>query len=833
MRQAPASSQLPVPGSWPRLAARFATIASACTWLLVEPGTGNRELSAQARTDTLRLAGLRAPVEILRDRWGIAHIYARNEHDLFFAQGYVAAKDRTFQFELWRRQATGTVAELLGPRETKRDIGTRLFKFRGDLTRELNYYHPRGKAIIDAFVEGVNALVADVERDSTLNPIELRLLGTRPQRWTSDVVISRHQGLLGNVTEELATGRAVAALGVARVKEINWYHPHDPKLELDPKVDGALLSADILGIYNAFRGPVRFEPSDLASAYRGDSAAYARLAAVSEAIGEAARGAVRRSIGSNNWVVSGRKTASGFPILANDPHRAISVPSLRYWVHLNAPGWNVVGGGEPVLPGISIGHNEQGAWGLTIFETDGEDLLVYQTNPVNPRQYRYRGRWETMRSISERIAVKGAPPVVAELRYTRHGPVVYQDTANNVAYAVRAAWMEIGGAPYLASLRMDQAKTWEEFRAACAYSHIPGENMIWADRQGNIGWQAVGIAPIRKNFSGMVPVPGDGRYEWAGYLPILDKPHVFNPPEGFFATANNNLTAPTYPRLDAIGYTWADPYRHQRIVEVLRAGSKLTVADMQRLQTDYLSVPARQLVPLLRNVRGSSDASEQARQALLGWNFVMDAASVPAGIYQAWMDQVEERIRAIVLPGEVRRLIRDVSTKRVIDWLTKPDARFGADPVGGRDALLRESLDAAVADLTKRFGADTSGWRLGQERYHYVQIRHPMSGAVSEALRSRLEVGIAPRGGDDNTVGITGTGNQRHGASFRIIADAGDWETAVGTNTPGQSGRPDSPHYRDLFEMWAADRYFPVAFSRARVESVAGERAVLLPGRAP
>lgn len=344
-------------------------------------GTTTTAAAQSSRADTLHLPGLHEPVEVLRDRWGIAHIYAKNEHDLFFAQGYVAARDRTFQFELWRRQATGTVAELLGARELRRDIGTRLFKFRGDLTRELNYYHPRGKAIIEAFVAGVNALVAETERDATLVPLELRLLGTRPGRWTPEVVISRHQGLLGNITEELATGRAVAALGVAKVKQVNWYHPHEPKLDLDSKVNGTLLSADILGLYNAFRGAVRFQPSDIVSAYRGDSAAHQRLAHVNDSLADIVAWRDRRDIGSNNWVVSGRKTASGFPIMANDPHRAISAPSLRYWMHLNAPGWNVVGGGEPVLPGVSIGHNQYGAWGLTIFGTDGEDLMVYETNP--------------------------------------------------------------------------------------------------------------------------------------------------------------------------------------------------------------------------------------------------------------------------------------------------------------------------------------------------------------------------------------------------------------------------------------------------------------------
>jgi penicillin amidase len=781
------------------------------------------------RTDTLHLPGLREPVEVLRDRWGIAHIYARNEHDLFMTQGYVAAKDRTFQFELWRRQATGTVAELLGARELERDVGTRLFKFRGDLTRELNYYHPRGKAIIEAFVAGVNALVAEVERDSTLVPLELRLLGTKPGRWTPEVVISRHQGLLGNLTEELATGRAVVTLGTVKVKEVNRYHPREPQLDLDPKVNGRLLAADILRLYTAFRGAVRFQPSDLVSAYHDDSAAERRLAQLSDSIADAVEWRERRDVGSNNWVVSGRRTASGYPIMANDPHRAIAAPSLRYWVHLNAPGWNVIGGGEPVLPGVSIGHNEYGAWGLTIFSTDGEDLMVYETNPADPRQYWYQGRWETIRSLNERIAVKGQAPVTAELRYTRHGPVVYEDTANHVAYAVRAAWMDIGGAPYLASLRMDQARTWDEFREACVYSHIPGENMVWADKQGNIGWQAVGIAPIRKNFSGLVPVPGDGRYEWAGYLPMLQKPHAFNPPEGFIATANNNMTPATYPHLDAIGYTWADPYRYDRIVEVLRAGNKLTIADMERLQTDYLSLPARQLVPLLRGVRGSSQASERARQALLDWNFVLDASSVPAGIYEAWVEQLEDRVEALVLTADARRVLRGVSTKRMIDWLSAPDSRFGTDPLAGRDRLLRESVDAAVGELTKRFGAEMSAWHWGQPRYHHVQIQHPMSAAVSEDVRRRLEVGLAPRGGDGTTVGVTGTGNQRQGASFRIIADAADWDAAVGTTTPGQSGNPNSPHYRDLFELWASDRYFPVAYSRERVESMTESKIVLAP----
>ena len=215
-----------------------------------------------------------------------------------------------------------------------------------------------------------------------------------------------------------------------------------------------------------------------------------------------------------------------------------------------------------------------------MFGTDGEDLMVYETNPANPNQYRYQGSWEDMEIIEEVIEVKGAAAVMVELKYTRHGPVSFEDTDKNLAYAIRPAWMEVGGAPYLASLRMDQAKTWEEFRDATNYSHIPGENIIWADRDGNIGWQAVGIAPLRRNFSGLVPVPGDGRYECDGYLEIKQKPNSFNPDVGYIETSNSNYTPPDYEHLDAIAYTWTDPYRWARGSELLSSGRKFNMTDM-------------------------------------------------------------------------------------------------------------------------------------------------------------------------------------------------------------------------------------------------------------
>jgi penicillin amidase len=782
-------------------------------------------------TDTVRATGLRQPVEVLRDKWGVSHIYASNEHDLFFTQGYVAASDRLFQLEIWRRQATGTVAELLGPRELERDIGSRLFKFRGDLTRELSHYHRNGVSIIGAFVDGVNAYIAQTERNPAMLPVEFKLLGTKPRRWTPAVVISRHGGLLGNIEDELTTTRAVAAIGPEKVKALSNFHPGDPDLRIDPAIDTKLFGEPILARYQAFRAPIRFRPGDLVASARADTANFARLAAAAESAFAFTREAERRDIGSNNWVVSGRLTASGKPMLANDPHRAQSAPSLRYWTHLVAPGWNVIGGGEPAIPGVSIGHNEFGAWGLTIFATDAEDLYVYETNPANANQYRYRGSWESMRAVRDTIPVKGAAPAVVTFKYTRHGPVVYEDSAHHVAYAVRAAWLEPGSSPYLASLRMNQAKTWEEFREACAYSYIPGENMIWADRAGNIGWQAVGIAPVRTHWSGLVAVPGDGRYEWAGYLPIKQKPNSYNPPEGFIATANNDLIPRGYPHMNAVGFVWTDPFRWQRISEVLSSGKKLTLDDMMRLQTDYLSIPARRLVPMLANMTPvDHPAASAARRELTQWNFVLDKNSVAAGIYETWLRRVGEQLSQRVVPAAARPYLRSVSTARIIEWLEAPPALFGANPVATRDSILRISFRQTLDDLTQRFGGDPSKWLYGQPTFHHALITHPMSAAVSTDLRRRLDVGPAPRGGDSHTVGVTGAGgNQTSGASFRIVVDLADWDTAMGTNTPGQSGDPDSPHYRDLFELWANDRYFPAPFSRSRIEAATERRLRFVP----
>ena len=793
------------------------------------------QLGAQAPATSIQMPGLSQPVEILRDRWGINHIYAQNEGDLFFAQGYAAAKDRLFQFEVWRRQATGTVAEILGRRELLRDRGARLHMYRGDLDADLNRYHPRGKAIIEAYVRGVNAYIAETERNPALLPLELKMLGITPGRWTPAVVISRHQALAGNVGEEVRLLRAIKASSVEQVLELMNFQGGNPRFELDPAIDPKTFPDDVLAMYSAFRASVEFRPEDVAPEYRGAGTKPVARNLAPDPAGPYDLDADFRDIGSNNWVVAGSRTFSTRPILANDPHRVISAPSLRYWVHLNAPGWNVIGGGEPILPGVSIGHNEHGAWGLTIYGQDGEDLYVYDTNPANPNEYRYRGAWEAMRVVTDTIPIEGEKPETVELKYTRHGPVLHEDRANRKAYALRAGWLEPGGAPYLASLRMNQAKTWEEFREACSYNNMPSENMVWVDRQGNIGWQASGIQPIRRGWSGILPIPGDGRYEWEGFLPITSLPHEVNPARGFIVTANNFLMPDNYQYKDLLHVTWSDAFRASRIEEVLGSGRKFSVSEMIRLQNDDLSVAARAVTPLLRHVTLSNPASARARDLLTTWDFVLDKDSVAAGVYVMWNRRLMANAREAIVPAALRKSVgaNIVGTKRVIDFLQSPDGRFGANPTAGRDAIVAKSMDEAVAELTKRFGPDMQAWKYGQEKFHHALIRHPMSDAVNAATRAKLMVGPLPRGGDGTTVSATGgNDNQTSGGSLKIIADTEDWDNSVGLNTPGQSGNPDDPHYRDLFQLWAQGQYFPVAYSRKKVESVTESALRLAPGGA-
>ena len=788
----------------------------------------NLAMTTSTNAESLAVPGLEAPVEIRKDQWGISHIYAQNQHDLFFAQGFNAARDRLFQFELWRRRATGTLAEIQGEKALAHDKGARLLRFQGDINAEMAHYHDDGIEIVTAFVDGVNAYIDITRVQPERLPFEFDLLGIQPGKWTPEVVVSRHNALTGGISTELMLAQTITDVGPELTAKILNFE-RTPWLGNRAGVDLAQVTDAVMADYLASRKMPAFSRSDVVarvsstSSERGTQTAVLsdREAAPETLLNESMQSEIadyltdpiNTALGSNNWVIAGARTASGKPIMANDPHRSIENPSLRYMVHLNAPGWNVIGAGEPVLPGVSIGHNEHGAWGLTIFRIDQEDLYVYETNAANTNQYRYKGQWRDMRVERDTIAVKGRASESVELKYTVHGPVVHEDPANGKAYAMRAAWLEQGAAPYLASLRMDQATTWEEFRKACEFSGLPGENMVWADRHGDIGWQSVGLTPIRLGWDGRLPVPGNGAYEWQGFAPIKAMPHVVNPEDGFYGTANHNNVPAGYPNIFADFYS--DPARAKRLVEVLSQTKAHTIKDSMRLQYDNKSMTAEVMVPIITSIK-MKRSLRRARALLQAWDFRLDRDSQAAALYDRWERSMLLTLNKQLLPSRPASARQLIGSPQLMAWMAAPpEFVFGTKPARARDRMVAAKLAEAITALDEQFG--TREWQYGD--VHFARIDHPLKPFVLEEQRAALDVGPLPRGGGPNTLNANrGAGKQTSGASFRMIADTADWNTAVGTNSPGQSGDPASPYYKNLFENWNAGEYFPLYFDKKTID---------------
>jgi penicillin G amidase len=769
--------------------------------------------------------GLTAEAEILVDRWGVPHIYARSTDDVFLAQGFNAARDRLWQIDLWRRRGLGLLSEVFGPQHAERDRAARLFLFRGDMHAEWLAYGSDTKRVATAFTAGVNAFVELTRADPDLLPVEFRELGYTPATWRpEDVARIRSHGLFYNLRQEVARALTLRDFG-PQVEALRRRLEPPHELTVPDGLDLSLVPDDVLAVYDLATTP----PAFAASAVSGDD--------VAPPSGQ----------NSNNWVLAASRTATGRPLLANDPHRAVSVPSLRYVAHLSSPDLDVIGAGEPGLPGISIGHNGQIAFGLTIFSIDQEDLYVYETNPADPTEYRYRGRWEPMRMVRETVPVAGGEPVPVELRFTRHGPVVHEDPERHTAFAVRAAWLEPGMAPYLGSMDYMRARNWDQFLAAMNRWGAPPENQLYADPTGTIGWKTGGLTPVRRNWDGLLPVPGDGRYEWDGFYDMDQLPGAENPETGYLATANEMNLPPDFPPDRVITYDWYAPYRKERIDEVLGAGSAVTAQDSVRLQNDHVSIPARRIVARARTLlKDDVDVAEPL--GLLGdWDGDLAADSPAAALFEVWyrrhlrLDLLRVALARVVEPERVEAALRAVLPDEVLladarvdlDLLENPGDRFGPDPDAVLADVLRSSLSAAVADVEQLLGTDRDGWSWG--RLHVARLRHPLTAVLGDALAERTAVGPAPRGGSGDTVGNTAYTPdflQSAGSTFRIVVDVGSWDDSLVVNSPGQSGDPDSPHYADLFGTWAADDAFPLAYSRSAVEEVTEQRILLDPGSA-
>lgn len=754
--------------------------------------------AAQPATEQRRVAGLAASAEIVVDRHGLAHIYATSERDAYFLQGYNVARDRLWQIDLWRKRGLGRLSASFGPSYVKQDRAARLFLYRGSMAAEWARYAPGSQARYAAFAAGINAYVDEVLAGTRPLPPEFRLTDSRPERWaTDDAVRIRSNTLVSNVKNEVLRARVACAAGLNADKlRTRLYPEHMPAVPdgLDPCV----VTADVLADYTLATQEVSF------------AGVTAPAAGISD--------------GSNNWVVAGSRTATGRPLLANDPHRALQVPSIRYVVHLEAPGLSLIGAGEPAVPGVSFGHNQHAAFGLTIFNTDQEDLQVYALRPDRPDQYRYKGKWATMQTVRETIPVKGGAPVSVSLNFTEHGPVLKQDAAANRAFALRTVWMEPGASGYAAASWLANAKNWQDFERAAAHWGTPPLNLVWADTRGDTGWIASGLAPVRQGSDGLLPVPGDGRFDWQGFR--RDLPSLKNPAQGWFATANE-MNQP--PGSAPAGYEWADRSRIDRISQVLAGNRAVSVDDAARLQTDSVSVLSTRLRALLDQVEPHTARGRAALALVRGWDGDVRAESAAAAIYETWVTQhLSQTLVARVAPA-ILPIMDAHSPDAALHLLETRDPLLGPDPTATARTVLSDSLEAAVAQLSTLLGPDMTEWRWG--RLHTLDLKPAVAPLASADLAARMRVGPLPVSGSSSTPGVTGYRGTSfaavHGASVRIVMDVGNWDASRFLNMPGLSGDPESPHYRDQLPDWVAGRYAPLAFSRAAVDRLA-ERVIRL-----
>ncbi|MEB3368322.1 penicillin acylase family protein [Saccharopolyspora mangrovi] len=754
---------------------------------------------------TYPVAGLGDEVELIEDRYGVPHLYADSEDDVFLAQGFNAARERLFQIDLWRRRGLGLLAEVLGPDHVEQDRATRLFLYRGDMDAEWARYSDDAQRVATQFTNGINAYLDWLDAHPQQLPEEFGILGYRPARWDpADVVRIRSHGLTRNLESEVERARVTCAAGVEADQVRQGLQP-DHRVVVPDGFDPCALPADVLDVFDLATQDVEFKEKSIRRVPRD---------ATTE--------------GSNNWVVSGSRTATGRPVLANDPHRSYSAPSLRYIAHLSAPGLDVIGAGEPALPGISIGHNGTVAFGLTIFPMDQEDLYVYELDPADPTRYRYGSGWESMTVLRETVAVRDEPAREVELTFTRHGPVIRVDRQRNLAYAVRTAWLQPGMSPYFGSIAYMRAQSFPEFTRAMRNWGAPTENQVYADVEGNIGWVPGGLAPKRVGYDGLLPVPGDGRYEWHGFHSGDDLPRLFNPDEGFIATANQFNLPPEHQNM-GLGYEWTNPFRHQRIVEVLSRQTKHTIRDSELLQNDQLSIPARRIQPLLSRLDSGEAELRRALRLLRDWDAVLGADSNAAALFEVWLSKHLGPGFARVAVPKAAEHIDSVDTLVMLAELEKP-GRWLPD-AAARDRLLLDTLRTACAEVRQLLGRAEATWQWG--RLHHSLFEHPASGALDETQRARFDVGPMPRGGSSATVNQSAYRisdfRQTNGPSFRMVLDVGNWDYSVAVNTPGQSGNPADPHYRDLAESWRDGTYFPLAYTREAVEEIAERRILLVP----
>jgi len=837
-----------------------------------------------------RLAALAKPVEVLRDEFGVPHIYAQSLEDAMRALGYVHAQDRLWQMEMNRRTAAGRLSEALGPGPLETDKFLRTLGIRRASEANLQSLDPPTRRILDAYAEGVNAFLAS----NPVLPPEFWITGVRPEPWTPvdslGWIKMMAWDLGGNWKNELLRMQLARTLPNARIHELLPPYPGEKYPEIAdlgklysgmeqegvrvaqaPSSAGgsATSSSDksLLVVSGREKHPAgdneigerrRGESTD---AGRGGLLSFLDLVISGQAfhlagnhetllslpIAEASIDPLEptEGLGSNNWAVSGKRSATGKPLLANDPHLGLSAPSVWYFAHISTPEFEAIGASLPGVPAIVLGRNSHFAWGFTNTGPDVQDLYLERLDaagdylsPDGPRPFeRY----------DEVIRVKGGDDVRLQVRVSRHGPVI-SDVSRSLqeaaprGHVVALQWTALrdDDLTMQAAAKMASVENWAGFVNALRDYHSPQQNIVYADAEGNIGFVAAGRVPIRKpgnDLKGLAPAPGWlAKYDWAGFIPFSELPLRYNPADGQLATANHRITPPGYPH--PITYEWQPPYRAQRIEELLGALPAHSVGSFARIQGDVVSLPVRELLPVLLETRPASEEARRALQLLAGWDATMAIDRPEPLIVWAWWRELTRAIYGDEL-GEAFRRNWLTRAPFLIAVLTDRDGEGDwCDNVRTAapercDALLSSTLDAALADLRARYGSDMTAWRWG--RAHEARLEHrPFSRVPSLARWFDITV---PSAGDTYTVNVGR--NQmdddahpyanRHAPSLRAIYDLGSPDRSLYIHAGGQSGNPLSRHYRSFTDAWARGDYAPMVTDRAKIEAAGVKRLVLSP----
>ncbi|BCX04346.1 MAG: penicillin amidase [Candidatus Roseilinea sp.] len=786
----------------------------------------------------IKLTGLTGNVEVIRDAFGVPHIYADTPDDLFRAQGFVHAQDRFFQMEFWRRIGQGRLAELFGQSALEQDKFIRTIGWHRVAEAEVQMLEPDVLRVLQSYADGVNAYILPNADRLGFEFSVLGLIGRRwsPEPWTPVNTVTWGKAMsynLGdNMDHELARLRLIERGGEALAQAVIPPYPEDMPV-IVRSTDGSSGEEE-----RRFTHLRHIAPNAATELYRIHKSVQRAIGLTHDA-----------GIGSNNWVVSGARTTTGRPILANDPHLGIQMPSIWYINGLHcrvvneACPYDVVGVTFPGVPGVVLGHNARIAWGVTNAGPDTQDLFIERPNPDNPDEFEFQGKFEPARIREERIFVAGqVEPIVIRVRETRHGPIlndVVEELEGREPLALQWAALQPGRL-FKAVLMMNRAQNWEAFREALRHWDTPAQNFVYADVDGNIGYQLPGNIPIRKNGDGRAPVPGwTGEHEWIGSIPFDELPSAFNPPEGYIVTANNAIVdARRYPYL--ITTDWDHGYRAKRIAQMILAKDKLSVEDMRAMHFDAYSLFADEVLSSLEGVTLELDAGASAAlSAMRGWDRTCNAESAGCAVFEVFWRELS---RAVFADEVGEALAGDVLANGTHAQIALRNILADADAVWWddvatteretREQIIARALERAVRFLEERLGRDRAQWRWGN--LHTLTFANQTLGRSGIALIERIfNRGPFPAPGSMGLVNaISGepeTFAVRSGPSWRAVYDVGDWDQSLGIHTTGQSGHAYHLHYDDMIPLWLKGESRPLLWTREAVERSGREKLTLTP----